>query len=915
MKLTLTEKQLRLYPKRIRVTTENKKGTSFIRILTGCFLLLLELTSYLPVTAQSKTGGLLDKKISVKFDDVTLAQAFQTIEEQVNCTFVYSNKLLNTNRKVSGKFSNKKMGEVLHSLLGETAESVKVDGNQIFIRPVAPRSKGKASISGKVVSSKSGEPVIGASVVIKGIGTGTTVDTTGRYILEGLNEGTYSIEVSSVGYGTLQQTITIKEGQKQKLEITLSEDGRLLNDVVVVGKTEITEIKESGFNVSALDVNKFNNSAKDLNQVLNTTTGVRIRETGGLGSNFSFSINGLSGKAVRFFIDGIPMENYGMGMTFNNIPVNLADRLEVFKGVVPVELGADALGGAVNIVTNKGAKSYLDASYSYGSFNTHRASLNTQYLNKKTGFLAKITGFYNYSANDYLMRSNPRYNAPIRGLDSEGKFVEKNVRRFNDQYESAMIQGEVGVINKKWADIAMVSMLYNNHYKEVQTGATQNIVYGKVNRRGDYFMPSIRYKKDNIINGLSATAFLSYGIDKFAVTDTSSTTYWWDGAVASSGNSYGEFGTGTAKSRVHYENKFLMSRVNLEYTINDHNTLIFNHNFNSANRESYDELDGETGEPSRLTKMIYGLAWKSTAFKNRLTNTVFAKYFQFGVAMQTTTFPAGGSLTITQDNRHYDKYGYGLASRFALIKNIGIRLSYEHAYRLPEQIEILGDGINIISNPEIKPESSHNLNIGTDFTYHYGKQKYALDISGFVRDAKDFIYSVAWGNYFSRYLNEGKVVITGAEAEFQYKYGSLLEVTVNGSFQKSKQNQRYQYGSKIKYATYGNMIPNQPWMFGNLFFSIGKNEWLGKGSRLQFDWSSQYIHWFYLDWEAYGSAQSSNKIPIQFLQNAGLTASLNEGKYNISLESRNLGNQLAYDNFRLQKPGRSFNVKLRYYIR
>ncbi|ULT23769.1 hypothetical protein KUH03_32230 [Sphingobacterium sp. E70] len=50
------------------------------------------------------------------------------------------------------------------------------------------------------------------------------------------------------------------------------------------------------------------------------------------------------------------------------------------------------------------------------------------------------------------------------------------------------------------------------------------------------------------------------------------------------------------------------------------------------------------------------------------------------------------------------------------------------------------------------------------------------------------------------------------------------------------------------------------------------------------------------------------------LHHAGMTYSLKDGRYNISFECRNLGNELAYDNFRLQKPGRSFNLKLRYFL-
>ena len=66
----------------------------------------------------------------------------------------------------------------------------------------------------------------------------------------------------------------------------------------------------------------------------------------------------------------------------------MAERVEVYKGVLPVNLGADALGGAVNIVSRRDAN-YLDATYSFGSFNTHKVSVNGAYTHLKTGFTVR----------------------------------------------------------------------------------------------------------------------------------------------------------------------------------------------------------------------------------------------------------------------------------------------------------------------------------------------------------------------------------------------------------------------------------------------------------------------------------------------------------------------------------------------
>lgn len=87
--------------------------------------------------------------------------------------------------------------------------------------------------------------------------------------------------------------------------LRLTGTDKQLDEVVVVGKKAAQQIRESGLAVSGIDTKKLANITTDLNQVLNRSTGVQIRENGVLVSDFSFSLNGLSGWAVKFFIDGL----------------------------------------------------------------------------------------------------------------------------------------------------------------------------------------------------------------------------------------------------------------------------------------------------------------------------------------------------------------------------------------------------------------------------------------------------------------------------------------------------------------------------------------------------------------------------------------------------------------------------------
>ena len=146
-------------------------------------------------------------------------------------------------------------------------------------------------------------------------------------------------------------------------EAQVGKDTVKLKEVQIVGKSQARRLHEQAYAVSVLDLKKQYMAAAPLNKLLNTVSSVRIREDGGLGSDYSFTMNGFSGNQVKFFMDGIPMDNFGSSFNLASISANMADRIEVYKGVLPVSLGSDALGGAVNIVTRANAN-YLDATYS-----------------------------------------------------------------------------------------------------------------------------------------------------------------------------------------------------------------------------------------------------------------------------------------------------------------------------------------------------------------------------------------------------------------------------------------------------------------------------------------------------------------------------------------------------------------------
>ena len=382
----------------------------------------------------------------------------------------------------------------------------------------------RAMLSGKIISAENKETIDFATVYLKGTQFGCTTNEKGIYHLKA-PAGDYTLIVSAVGFETVERKVHLTEGERNKLNIVIKPSTTELDEVVITS-TGVSRIKRSAFNAVAVDTKELQNTTKNLSDALAKAPGMKLRESGGVGSDMQLMLDGFSGKHVKVFIDGVPQEGVGSSFGLNNIPVNFADRIEVYKGVVPVGFGTDAIGGVINIVTNKKRQRwFLDASYSYGSFNTHKSYVNFGQT-FGNGLTYEINAFQNYSDNDYHVY------APVEDFETGRIDKDKRVRvkRFNDTYHNEAVIGKIGIVDKKWADRLMFGFTYSHMYKEIQTGVRQEIVYGQKHRKGHSLMPSLEYSKQNLFTkGLDVVLTVNYNKNTTTNVDTASYKYNWYG--------------------------------------------------------------------------------------------------------------------------------------------------------------------------------------------------------------------------------------------------------------------------------------------------------------------------------------------------------------------------------------------------
>lgn len=721
--------------------------------------------------------------------------------------------------------------------------------------------------------------------------------------------GNYTLVVSAVGYKTVEKPVTLLRGQRVRQNITISPETQQLDEVTVVS-TGVSRLKRSAFNAVAVDTKELQNTTKNLSDALAKAPGMKLRESGGVGSDMQLMLDGFSGKHVKVFIDGVPQEGVGSSFGLNNIPVNFADRIEVYKGVVPVGFGTDAIGGVINIVTNKKRRRwFLDASYSYGSFNTHKSNVNFGQT-FKNGFTYEINAFQNYSDNDYHIE------APVEDFETGRIDRDKKVRvkRFNDTYHNEAIVGKVGVVDKKWADRLMLGFTYSNMYQDIQTGVRQDIVYGQKHRKGHSLMPSLEYYKRNLFaKGLDVALTVNYNKNLTTNVDTASYKYNWYGDRKLL-NSPGEQSYQHSRA----DNNNWNGTFTANYRLGKMHMLTFNHVLNTFSRSNTSLLAKEEQSDAitkETRKNISGVSYRLMPSET-WNLSVFGKYYNQFVAGPVATDANQNDYVRT--TRSVSSIGYGAAGTYFILPGLQAKLSYEKAYRLPTIEEMFGNEDLEMGDIGIRPENSDNVNLNLSYNRTFGRHSVYVEGGLVYRNTKDYIQrnitDLSGGKSAATYINYGKVLTKGYNISARYGFGKWVSVGGNFTQMDVRDNMKTSISGSAENIAYKERMPNLPYIFADSDVTFYWRDLGRKGNALTVSYDNQYLHSFTYYSSKIGSNKGDYVVPSQFSHNLSLSYSLRDGRYNLSFECRNFTDEQLYDNFSLQKAGRAFYGKVRVYF-
>ncbi|QTE21530.1 TonB-dependent receptor [Polaribacter cellanae] len=592
------------------------------------------------------------------------------------------------------------------------------------------------------------------------------------------------------------------------------------------------------------------------------------------------------------------------------------------KGVVPGHLADDALGGVINIILHKGAKTNFNVSSSYGSFNTSQTNVNGLYRFKKSGFTFKGSLFHNYSDNDYKVSGR---SVLVTGLG--GVQTPITARRFNDAYKSTGGIAQFGFTDVKWADQFLIGFTGSKDYKEVQHGAFMTITpYKGRFLESNAMLATLTYQKKNLFTkGLDLNIHSLYGKRNRAVNDTVATAYSWNGqkAIDFKGDEY-EYSWRSQQEGGPTLDKINRNvatiRTGLSYKINRKHKLLLNHVYSNINRKDSDILKSvleNTFIGTRdLNKNIYSLTYELTALDKKLKANIFGKHYQQKTTSVDPTVEVdnnGQSIIVDEIISSNKKHnGYGFALSYALKSNITLLTSAEKAIRLPNETETFGnDGDNVVANTSINPEQSNNYNLGFRFgTFNLKKHQFTISTNFFMRKIKDRIglpieNSTNVNNDLIVYVNQGSGTSKGIEAQLNYNYNHNFGFNFNIS----------RFDLKIMNNNIEIDVPNTPFFTMNSSLRYSIENVFQKKSRLNLFYTMYFTDEFsYLNIPSGVSGADFFKVPQQFAQDLGLSYSFPNNNLVMSFDIKNIFDKPVYDNLSVQKPGRAFYLKLNYSI-
>jgi outer membrane cobalamin receptor len=674
---------------------------------------------------------------------------------------------------------------------------------------------------------------------------------------------------------------------------------RVLDEVTVEARYERKEMKEAreqGVPVSVIDGKLLAGRGTSIAEVINHQTGVKVRRTGGVGSDTKINVRGLEGKRVQIYLDGHALHTPDGSFSLNDIPLQFIDRIEIYKGIVPPEFGGDGLGSAINVVTIEAEGSYYDAWYSRQSYGANEGSiLYKHYFPKQKMYATGMVGMLD-AKNDYTINS---------------PYVEDlRFKRDHDHYRR--IEGAVALeLTDAWWDECELELPFFISRKEIQ-GIQTNIRHARTGgwiTGAELHLEKAGFFTDRLDTKFDGAFFA--GVNQ--VNDTSSYIYDFSGGRVA--NTYrGEVGSVPNMSSDPYRD--YRYKLNLKYHLLPSMNVNLNNDFRFVHTETNDTLADSflhtnySGFTTGITTVVSSFNVENKWFGNRLTTMLTGRHYYNRFSGKTVDMTHGTTVVPDDTREQQHNYGYSLALRYDFARSWLLKLALEHNYRLPRSEELLGDRVQVIPNPKLKPEQANNYNLGVMFDRYFdGFRRLQFESNAYVMSISDMMM-IRPSNYYMGYYNLGKALLWGMDAEVKWDVNREWFLMLNATYQKAIDRMRYMAGTQTPNVTYDRQIPHIPVFFVNWSVDYRRdNLFGGRGQYSRFYYEGGYTDKYY-----YGYNLTVNQnfvIPSSCIHTVGAEYAILDRRVLFSIECHNLFNAKELTNLNYPLAGRTVQAKVR----
>ncbi len=667
-------------------------------------------------------------------------------------------------------------------------------------------------------------------------------------------------------------------------------------EVVVQGPSAAERLQRGANAVSVVELTTARQRTGSLGEVLARQEGASVRTMGGLGGFTRFSLDGLSNEQVRFFIDGVPLRYAGYSLGVANVPLEQLEHIEIHHGVVPARLGADALGGAVNlstVTTRDGSRA--GGSVSTGSFGTTRLAASAVHRDGSQHYMVQVNAFRDRADNDYTLRDVPV-------LDARGRVSHTSRPHFHNAYAADGVGLELGVVEMPWAKHLVLRGFFTDHHKEIphdDVGLANQNPYGEVTYGRT--AAGLLLTHQVVSERVRIDTRVGFTNERLTYKDVARCSYDWFGRCVIERRSRGEVSAVPVDAKI--SDRHLLARIDGSWLVHPQHELRASVAPTSSSRRGKDEVLLEhvpdpLAAKRRFTTAVVGLDYEFRETDGVWTNDVFTKWYGRHLDARET-LPNG-------NRRDWDQLktygGFGDALRFDLSERVYAKASYEYAVRFPSLEEIFGDGSQVVDNLELAAERSHNVNVELHgaVTFADGGEASAY-VRGFGRFLNDRIWLQAVTGY-SIYDNIAHSRVLGGEGMVQWTAPEdWLQLMANGTWIHSRDTSGEQ----------AVRLPSDPWFWANAQATLSQSQILNEHDSVGFDWNVGYVHGFPLSTGQRGDAATRLRVDAQTVHTCALRYALTtvSGSFSAAAEVNNAFDALVMDFYGVQRPGRAFFLK------